>query len=105
MINDLNKITDDMCNRIDLINQCMININKINRRDKMINEEKEGFLVLTRHKKEGITMELPNGENISIIILDIGNKQTRLGIKASKDITIHRDEIWERIKNKQSEDK
>jgi hypothetical protein len=32
MINDLEKITESMCNSIDLINECVRNINNINRR-------------------------------------------------------------------------
>ena len=58
---------------------------------------------MTRHRGEGITIELPTGEYISINILELGTKQVRLGFNAHKNIIIHRDEVWERINKEQIE--
>lgn len=59
------------------------------------------MLILTRRLGESITI----GEVAEIVItpLDIRNGQVRLGIKAPKDIPVHRQEIYERIKAEKEE--
>lgn len=50
---------------------------------------KKGKLILTRRQGEGLSI----GDNIVIEILQIKGKQVRLGIEASKDISIVRSEL------------
>ncbi|GMQ58052.1 hypothetical protein AN1V17_24470 [Vallitalea sediminicola] len=51
------------------------------------------MLALSRKKGEGIII----GDDIELIILEIGKDQVRIGINAPKDITIHRKEIYVQI--------
>lgn len=50
---------------------------------------KKGKLILTRRQGEGLSI----GDNIVIEVLQIKGKQVRLGIEASKDIAIVRNEL------------
>jgi carbon storage regulator len=51
------------------------------------------MLVLTRKKEESIRI----GDDITIKIVDIDNRQVKLGIEAPKHIAINREEIYQRI--------
>ena len=53
------------------------------------------MLVLTRKPGESIRI----GENVVIKVLDAGGGQVKIGIEAPKEMTIHREEIYERIKS------
>lgn len=48
------------------------------------------MLVLSRKKNESIII----GKDIEITVVDIQGDQVRLGIKAPKDIAVHRREIF-----------
>ena len=52
------------------------------------------MLALTRKKGDSIIIN----DNIEVTILDIQGDQVRLGINAPRDITIHRKEIYEQIR-------
>ena len=52
------------------------------------------MLVLTRKVGESLII----GDNIKITICAVNNSQIRVGIQAPKDIEIHREEIYEKIK-------
>ena len=51
------------------------------------------MLVLSRNKDESIIIN----DNIKIKIIDVRGGQVRIGIEAPKDISIHREEIFNRI--------
>lgn len=53
------------------------------------------MLVLSRKEDEIIRI----GEDISIVIVDIQGDKVRLGIEAPQDVPVHRQEIYEKIKN------
>ena len=53
------------------------------------------MLVLTRKVGESIII----GDNIEITVIETKGDQIKLGIKAPKDIDIHRKEIYEAIQN------
>ncbi len=53
------------------------------------------MLVLTRRVGESLII----GDDISITILGIKGHQVRLGINAPKEISVHREEIYQRIQN------
>ena len=51
------------------------------------------MLVLTRKKYESVII----GDNIKVQVVEIGPNQIRLGIEAPKDVSVHRQEIYEDI--------
>ena len=53
------------------------------------------MLVLSRQRDETIVI----GENIRITIVDVRGDKVRIGIDAPRDITVHREEIYQRIQN------
>jgi carbon storage regulator len=52
------------------------------------------MLILTSKLGERITI----GDDISVTLLEIRGSQVKLGIEAPQQISIHRQEIYERIK-------
>jgi len=52
------------------------------------------MLVLSRKKDEKIFI----GDNIRITVIEIRGDKVRLGIDAPRDITVHREEVYEAIK-------
>lgn len=57
------------------------------------------MLILTRKPSESIII----GDNkVKIKILSVKGRQVRLGIEAAKDISVHREEIYHRIKNQEA---
>lgn len=52
------------------------------------------MLILTRKAGEDVTI----GESIVISVLEVRGSQVRLGISAPPEVTIHRGEIYERIR-------
>jgi carbon storage regulator len=51
------------------------------------------MLILTRKINETIVI----GDNIGVTILDIRGGQVRIGVEAPKNISVHREEVYERI--------
>ncbi|UIR29838.1 carbon storage regulator CsrA [Priestia flexa] len=51
------------------------------------------MLVLTRKTNETIKI----GEDIEVTVLSISGDQVKLGIKAPRDVEVHRQEIYEEI--------
>lgn len=52
------------------------------------------MLVLTRKTNETIKI----GEDIEVTVLSISGDQVKLGIKAPRDVEVHRQEIYEEIR-------
>ena len=55
------------------------------------------MLILTR--SVGKTIRI--GDDIEIIILRVNGNQVRVGVSAPQHITVHRDEVYQRIQAKQ----
>ncbi len=53
------------------------------------------MLILTRRVGEAVTI----GNEVTVTVLGIKGNQIRLGVDAPKNIAVHREEIYERIKN------
>ncbi|MHB8921610.1 MAG: carbon storage regulator CsrA [Halothiobacillus sp.] len=53
------------------------------------------MLILTRRIGEVLRV----GDDVSITVLGIKGNQVRIGIDAPKDVSVHREEIYHRIKN------
>lgn len=51
------------------------------------------MLVLTRKLHQSIII----GDGIEVVVLEVRGEQVRLGIKAPRDVTVHRKEIYEQI--------
>ncbi len=51
------------------------------------------MLVLTRKVHQSIII----GDGIEVVVLEVRGEQVRLGIRAPKDVTVHRKEIYEQI--------
>ena len=51
------------------------------------------MLILTRRIGETIVI----GDNINLTVLGIKGNQTRIGISAPKDVSVHREEIYQKI--------
>jgi carbon storage regulator len=56
------------------------------------------MLILTRRAGETVMI----GSDVTITVLGVKGNQVRIGINAPKDVAVHREEIFERIKNEQS---
>jgi len=52
------------------------------------------MLVLTRKKDEKIVI----GDSITLMVIEIRGDKVRLGIDAPRDISVHREEVYEAIK-------
>lgn len=51
------------------------------------------MLVLSRKKDEKIII----GDNITIMVIEIRGDKVRLGIEAPKDVSVHRQEVYDAI--------
>ena len=59
------------------------------------------MLVLSRKKDEKIII----GDNITLMVIEIRGDKVRLGIDAPKEVTVHRQEVYEAIKREQEQHK
>ncbi|MCQ9120328.1 carbon storage regulator CsrA [Rodentibacter pneumotropicus] len=57
------------------------------------------MLILTRKVGESVLI----GDDISITVLSVRGNQIKLGVQAPKEISVHREEIYQQIKKKQDE--
>jgi carbon storage regulator len=57
------------------------------------------MLILTRRVGEVLKI----GDNIDITILGVKGNQVRIGINAPKEVAVHREEIYTRIKEEQGQ--
>lgn len=57
------------------------------------------MLVLSRRLGETLII----GDDIKITVLGISGNQVRLGIAAPKDVSVHREEVYQRIQNEQGQ--
>ena len=57
------------------------------------------MLILTRRIGETVVI----GDDISITVLGVKGNQVRLGVNAPRDVSVHREEIYQRIKFEQEQ--
>jgi carbon storage regulator len=60
----------------------------------------EGILMLILTRRVGETVVI--GDDITVTVLGVKGNQVRLGIGAPKDVAVHREEVYERIKAEDS---
>ena len=56
------------------------------------------MLILTRRVGETLMI----GDEVTVTVLGVKGNQVRIGVNAPRDVTVHREEIYERIKQEQS---
>lgn len=57
------------------------------------------MLILTRKTGESLLV----GDDVEITVLNVRGSQVKLGVNAPKDIAVHRQEIYQKIKDTESQ--
>ncbi|MFO1469175.1 MAG: carbon storage regulator CsrA [Steroidobacteraceae bacterium] len=55
------------------------------------------MLILTRRVGETVMI----GNEVTVTVLGVKGNQVRIGVNAPKDVSVHREEIYERIKREE----
>ena len=58
------------------------------------------MLILTRRVGETLMV----GEEVTVTVLGVKGNQVRIGVNAPRDVAVHREEIYQRIKNEEGDE-
>ena len=57
------------------------------------------MLILTRRVNESLMV----GDKVTVTVVAVKGNQVRLGVNAPKEIAVHREEIYERLKSEEAQ--
>ncbi|MFW1676690.1 carbon storage regulator CsrA [Pontibacter sp. JAM-7] len=58
------------------------------------------MLILTRRVGETLMV----GDDVTVTVLGVKGNQVRIGVNAPKDVSVHREEIYQRIQREKNEE-
>jgi carbon storage regulator len=57
------------------------------------------MLILSRRVREALMI----GNDVTVTVLEVKGTQVRIGIHAPKDVAVHREEVYQRIKREEAQ--
>ena len=66
----------------------------------MLQGDKWHMLILTRKANKTLTV----GNDVTVTILGVKGNQVRIGVNAPKEVPVHREEVYNRIKDEQQQE-
>ena len=66
-------------------------------------QEEQGVIMLILTRRVGETLMI--GDDVTVTVLSAKGNNIRIGINAPKEVSVHREEVYQKIANQQNEEK